>query len=54
MILEHMLLYNQPDILQKVLEDDFYVFDINFIFDQIGKKLHDKEKGEQINEQEFG
>ncbi len=53
MILEHMILNNQPAMLQKVLEDDFYSFDPNFIIDHIGKKLLDKEKGEPINEGDF-
>lgn len=53
MILEHMLIHNQPEILQRVLQDNFYEFDINFIFDYIGKKLNDKEKGEPINEEDF-
>lgn len=53
-ILEHMLLNNRPQLLKIVLKDDFYMFNYNFIFDQIEKIMKEKEKGLHIDEEEVG
>jgi hypothetical protein len=54
LILEHMLLNDQPEMLRQVLEDNFYTFDMNFVFDQISKRFNDLEKGLNIDEESFG
>jgi hypothetical protein len=52
-ILEHMIIYNQPEMLKEVLKDPFYKWNNNFIFEYISKKLTDKEKGLLIDEEEL-
>ncbi len=49
-----MLKNNQPEMLKKVLEDEFYTFPYGFIFDEIGKILYVKEKGLHVDETEIG
>ena len=41
-VLESLLLQGHPDILIEVLEDFFYVFNVNFVFDYILKLINDK------------
>lgn len=40
-----MLNENQPEMLKEVLNDEFYQWNINYIFEMIGKNLSDKDRG---------
>ncbi len=47
-----MLDSNQPLMLKKILEDDFYTFDTNYIFEQIEKNLKRRFKGLDLSDLE--
>jgi len=41
-LLEDLLLKGYPDILEEILQDDFYTFNKNFVFEFIQKLINDK------------
>lgn len=42
-LLEDLLLKGYPDLLEEILQDDFYSFNKNFVFEYILKLINDKE-----------
>lgn len=50
-ILEHILIAGYPEILIEVLDDKFYSFNKNFVFDYILKLINDKNYLKNITRQ---
>jgi hypothetical protein len=42
MLLEDLLLKGYPDLLEEILQDEFYTFNKNFVYEYMLKLINDK------------